>query len=720
MKTSQRISRAGAKPALIVLKISTCLLALISFNAVIAKSVALKENSFKSERIEKKVFKSSNEYTFKNIENSSLQNLEGRPSFNHFQDSLLKDTTKTDSLKADVLKIDSLQTPADTIIRVPLLQHGSIAVLKDFSFKSINKRDIGFQSYVNTNEILSERLPVFPLDLGNYGGFNHLSFFGGTPRDIGVRLNGRNLNDPALGAFPIEQFSPETFENAEILFGANAAILGGNSGTTINFQETRHNTNKPFTRIWFAQGGYDFSSSDGTFSQNFLKDWNGMVGYRKLSANGHYSNAQLDAFQIRGGLRWNPSDFTSISLTDYFTNHFTGTNGGMDPDNSTDIYDDLRAVPYYDYLDERAIKHDATLSFTTLLKEDSSAAISGSLYGSYAVWDKGRSQEFIVTPADTFDVTSRFISSHYGVRGQYEQKFSALSFKTGGEAELQKVSGNVYAESFDSPLAAGFFHAAFKALDAISFYGGARLQLEREKLLTFLGGGAEIFLNEKLSLKLDASRSERLPAPTENIALEREQHLLGLAILDFKSEFSSITLTGFVRDITNPVLSRAFINDSTFAVTSTEAYTGESRRIFGGVFKGQARFKNLTILGMLQSHISSTNSVTDERFPLLYGKIGAQYEYSINQSTAIAGANLTLISSFKGEQFIPQTWSYIPAMDDSQFAANALDVFVSAHLGNAFIKLKYMNILNSGYYFVPYYPQFKRNFRLSVAWSFFD
>ena len=70
-------------------------------------------------------------------------------------------------------------------------------ILKSQSFESINKRDIGFQNYTNITDILSERLPAYPLHLGNYGGFNHLSFFGGTPRDIGIRLNGRNLNDPA-------------------------------------------------------------------------------------------------------------------------------------------------------------------------------------------------------------------------------------------------------------------------------------------------------------------------------------------------------------------------------------------------------------------------------------------------------------------------------------------------------------------------------------------
>jgi hypothetical protein len=716
MNTSQRISRAGTKPALIVLKISICFCAFL-FSAVIAKGGFFQNKNFHLKDYKAAHFK--NENFKKALKNSAFKN----SFFKTFQDTLQDRTADTLLKKQDTLAAvskESVVISVDTVFSTPLHQHGSIAVLQNISFKNINKRDIGFQAYVNTAEILTERLPAYQLDLGNYGGFNHLAFFGGTPRNTGARLNGRLLTDPALGAFPIEQFSPETFENAEILLGANAAIIGGDAGTTINFQETRHNTSRPFTRIWFAQGGYDFSSSDGVFSQNFLKNWNGMVGYRKLSANGHYSNASLDAFQIRAGLRWSPGDHTTISLTDYFSNHFTGTNGGINPAQSTDIFDDLRAVPFYNYLDERAIRHDATLSFTTLLKDDSTSAVSGSLYGSFGVWDKGRSREFAVTPADTFDVTARFVSNHFGIRGQFEQKLGAFTFKTGGEAEMQKVTHNVYTDALDSPLAAGFFHAVFKTSDLLSLYGGGRIQLQQEKVLNFVGGGADFIFNAKLSLKLDASRSERLAGPTENLHLAREEHLLGLAILDFKSEMLNISLTAFARNITNPVLARAFINDSTRNITSTEAYSGESRRIFGGIFRGSARFKSLTLLGMLQSNLSSTNAVNDDRFPLLYGKIGAQYEYRVGQSVAIGGANLTLLSSFKGERFIPQTWSYIPADEESPFAANAVDVFVSAHLGNAYVKLQYMNLLNSGYYFVPYYPVFKRNFRLSVAWSFFE
>ncbi len=48
-----------------------------------------------------------------------------------------------------------------------------------------------------------------------------------------------------------------------------------------------------------------------------------------------------------------------------------------------------------------------------------------------------------------------------------------------------------------------------------------------------------------------------------------------------------------------------------------------------------------------------------------------------------------------------------------------ITIFATLKLGEAYLRISYNNILSHIYY-VPYYPVYNGNFRLQVAWAFFD
>jgi hypothetical protein len=51
---------------------------------------------------------------------------------------------------------------------------------------------------------------------------------------------------------------------------------------------------------------------------------------------------------------------------------------------------------------------------------------------------------------------------------------------------------------------------------------------------------------------------------------------------------------------------------------------------------------------------------------------------------------------------------------------NGIDLYASAKLGDAYVRLTYMNLLNQTFGYMPIYPQLEGNFRISVGWAFLE
>ncbi|MFM7775042.1 MAG: hypothetical protein ACKO9V_09470, partial [Candidatus Kapaibacterium sp.] len=93
---------------------------------------------------------------------------------------------------------------------------------------------------------------------------------------------------------------------------------------------------------------------------------------------------------------------------------------------------------------------------------------------------------------------------------------------------------------------------------------------------------------------------------------------------------------------------------------------------------------------------------------------------TIGASVLTAGAMTRFHSAFDGETFVPMNWMTGDATERQEAAIGGLDLFASAKLGNAWVKLRFQNILSNTFTTVSTFPVPVRNFSLSVAWSFFD
>lgn len=623
----------------------------------------------------------------------------------------------------DSSKIITPDKVGDSIrLHTPLRTHGSLFAIPLSSVKTITKYELPYINFTGIHDIISQKEPTFyPLHLGSYGQMNSYAVFGGSLRDVTLRYDGRDMNSRSFGGVNLEQFPPEMAEQIEILTGTDAVIFSDNSsGTLINIQEVKHNIAKPFTRISFTQGGYNFIASDGTFSQNIAQNFNATLGFRRESSNSRFANSDFDVWNLRAIFRWNPSDKTSFSLSELFTNHRIGTNGGLDS-LTPSFSNEITALATYPDLDERVYRHDITLAGSTVLADDSSSTLSGTLYFSNSIWEKNRSLELAITSDDTIRL-SRFTERTVGATTRLEQRINSLTtLRYGGEAVYTTSGQSQYTEELKGLKLAGYGHLVLQPESkSFTLRTGARVLYEDSKIIPSLGAAGELKFSDNLSLSLDISQSSRTPSAAEGLGLNAEKTLLGFATLQYKYDSLRLGATAFSRLTTDPILSEGIrrVNDT---VASSRSFNGDSRRTIGITGQAQLRLGSLTSSGFFQLYQTATNGITDNRFPLFYAGISAQYEYQIGQSLLQGGLSVKFLGSFTGETFLPQTWTSIPSRSgESNATFNGIDAFIVLRLGNAFVRATFYNIISQTYYYVPMYPQLDRNLRLSVTWSFLD
>lgn len=631
--------------------------------------------------------------------------------------------------KDSTVTVDSSDTKAekDTVIRVPHLEHGRISILSKDDALNISKEEIIKMHYNDLYDILEQELVAYPLDLGEYGQNSNFSVMGGMPQSNAVLLNGRPLKNPQYGNMNFSEIAPEFIENIQVFYGSDAAIMGDNSsGALINIQEKRYNIDKPYTRIWFAQSGFNFIGADGIFSQNFLPEWNISLGFRNLKAAGQYNNSNLNSWNVRGILRYSPSDRTTISLSENFTNHKIGLNGGINTQESVDLatgepeyYDELAAVTNFDALDERNFRHDLTLLFSNI-SEDTSRVITASLFFSDNKWIRGFDSDSIYRRIDTNYHTIN--SYNYGgLKLSYEQEIgSNILLNSGLLSYYQSSPADFFLDSDNSWPISAYGRLKFNLSKSIDITGGMRyLQKDLRTAMSF--GGAAIFKINSSKLKLDASYSERLPYAFEGLNLKKEKHLL--AFLNFSS--SNFSANAFIRMIGDPIEA---INDSTSSNIISSTHYNAQQRVIGGVYlKFSAKlfegiFSNTDNMGIKvwgQSNYMMDGSDYLE-LPLFYGGVDVKYHIEVGRSEMWAGIEVNAFTNNNLPHYLPlnHSWTYSSFNNDASY--NGIRAYATLRLGTAWVKLSYDNILSYGYYIVPMYPQLSGNFRLQVAWAFLD
>lgn len=643
---------------------------------------------------------------------------------NIVSDSLSENKLSPDSSTV-ITEIDSIAGRADsivvdTVLYTPLYQHGRYNLLDITHYKKIEKKDLLYKDYSEFPDILADELDAYPLHLGYFGHYNHFSMFGGMPSDVSFRFNGRPIDDLLYQTMNPSELQSEAYESIEIFTGSDAVIFSDNaSSALVNLQEMRFDTKYPYTKLWYSQAGYEYISADLVFAQNFKKDWNFNFGIRRQSGKGMYENDSIDAWNVRAGLRWNPSNLVSISLTESFTNHGLNLNGGVDYEKSTEYYDPIAAQIYYSKLKERVWSHDITLCGSLFTSQDSSSAISTTAYFSYDNWSKYRSKDIRLFVVDT-NGSIEHISRHYGISMKYEQHLLELfTMRFGAELSQNSLESSFYNDGADVVRFSAFGHGVLNIFNNISLSGGMRTTQFMGKTMFSTGIKAIIRFSD-FTITADVSRSERMPAACEGFNLKNEEHLLALSELKWKHSATEINIGAFARHINSPINSIIQYNEINLPVNTTSD-NGTSAQIIGSYTRVSTTvFERIHLELFAQTYKSFEEGNENDKYPLLYGGASIFYEMKFGASILRLGTKIFAETEKKGVQFIPFTRVYVDFPNESNTTFNGFEAFASAKLGDAYVKIGYRNIINQGYYFVPLYPAIDGNFRLSFSWAFMN
>ena len=683
-------------------------------------------------------------------------------------------------------EIDTIENIIDTntiIKQKPITYYdfsnrkGSVLLFND----CINYKSIPTNHYFFTTELITQNIPTNPLFTTIAGNHSAFSIFGSLPSENTCLLNGVSMND-FYGSANFDFISPEIANNIEILYGSSAAIKTGKSGLAINIQPFIYNVNKPYSKIWYAQGDNKLIGVDGIYSQNFMPNWNFMGGFKRTSSNSYYQNSFVDMWNARLMLSFQQSKQSAFSLLYHFTNFYTGDFGGILFNDYNKNYSSAKQVrSNFNTLTDRQYKTDIILahSYSSGEKLTKTDNIS---------YKNGVSHENNATPLQNDDIRQennentflRFVINTNLFFNRLENnifygKDTSLTNIFGNETEINIA--NCYNFGANSNLKYNFS-------DLFSINAGAELNYSNMPhtplMKHFKGLGYNVFAMGVLDFyphcehSCHCERSVAIQKETTQIATPINR----LAMTDIhchcehsKNAWQSIISFGgrigqkydkdvfsFGGNITQSITEKlSLIADISYLKTEPipvldyhqekhlltilgfNYSSAFSFNIFYRCVKDQVVLTDKSNLlqyniadnklfgGNVKTNISLpynfnaaiiSSGYTDIKNYDFYNAISLEYTYTKNYSSIIFGLSGALLLSKNKYYFSPLIKNYVRTDLNEGLELDGLMGYVKAKLGNCYLRISFRNPFGLTYSYLAYYPMLKQEFNLSLTWAF--
>lgn len=625
------------------------------------------------------------------------------------------------NLSFSFAQTDSLEVSTDTTkIEIPpvtpILVHGSLSMTDYKEMDVISKEDIQLYNYSDLSEVLIHRQDFNILSKGYFGLQSNFSRYGSFANGNQFLFNGRNLNNEILGTFDLSQYPVEFFERMEILSGSEAVIFGENStGTTINIQEMRYNSGKPYTKMWYFQGPANTIGADGIFSQNFHPKWNITLGARSLAGEGRFDNSESDLWNIRTNLRYNKSKYSSVSLNYQYYSMSRGLFGGINDSLSENIFDAIDAQVNFDNLNEKSWRHEIDLTYSGFLDTNKTTAFRSNLYLRQNQTRKNSEFDFFLNPNDSINQQSVF-SNTIGVNGFFETYLlDLIQFKTGFNAMNRVIDGSSFTDAYNGFDYSTFAHGQLFLTRDIRISGGFKYSKIFASNLFSSGAKINFKLSDKFSFLADISNSQRAYTPNEMSGTGKENHFLGISNLAYKTDKFIVRIGGFYRNSSDLLLFNQQLLNNELILTNTDI----EYQVLGLNLDFEFNYNNFKLISDFAYNFSEMNE-QNNIFPTFIVNFDLSYSYIIQKSLIRGGINLMGQAAHKMPQLSPLQNVYLINDNESSPTFNGLNAYISMRLGSAFVKASFINLLNQGYYLQSIYPMPNRHFRFSVAWAFLD
>jgi outer membrane cobalamin receptor len=633
------------------------------------------------------------------------------------------DSTITDSLHT--VRKDSLEQ-----FRIPP-GIGKVA-LDAPDVGQITHHDLQWTTYRFMGDLL-DRIPGAVLyTQSGAGQYDQVSFHGADWRSVAVVSNGRPLNDPATGIYNLYHYSLEEAGEIEIIGGPSAFQYGLNgTGAAINLVQKNYQSGTPFSRIRYAEDGYNYQFSDGNVSQNLSRRANLSLGFQHINTDGRFENSYHDSWIIRGKARYCLSSSTLLLLSERFLSSETGLNGGIDTEETATglAFVPQQAVVVNADSYEKITRHDMDLSLVSRLLPDSTDLSQATLYYSNSLREY-RDEENRSSPNGII-VQEDHRSSWMGIRVQQRVSFTEQTLVFGGSAELRQIEGSPTLGRHKNMITGLWLNSTTPLFSPVKFSIFARLDGYLGHSYSSAGVDLQYRLSPALLLFAMGSIARRLPTYTElfwsdssvarpaPVTEEFHRHFAAGGFLDVGPALS-IHLTAFRRKVEDPIILSA---NSVSRVFPGILIRQEPERTYRGLdFSMKSRIGFLFLEGKAEYLLQedSTGTLVSNR-PKLTAQ-GGVYFWDIllhDRLELKAGIRGIYVSRGTGPTFNAEVVAYVE-QPGSTGAWSRIDFIALAHIGDAQIHFSWENLTNVRYYGTPFYPGLDRAIRFGIAWDFLN
>jgi len=636
----------------------------------------------------------------------------------------------TGAAREDSVRADSLRPVPDTLGR---MSTPSLVGTLDRSMDSahyVTMEEIHWIDFTYPGSLLEAFPGVYMRNLHSAGQYNQINIRGEDWRSVAVLQNGRLMNDPASGIYNLYQYSTEYPDRVELITGPRAFLYGLNSAAgSVNFVTRNYNSNRPFTKLNYSQGGWGYAYTDGTFSQNISRKLNVTMGFQFQGVDGRFVNSLHEVWNVRGKLRYNVSKALNIILSDYYTTSKTDLNGGIDLLRSRDPFDPRLAVVRNAESYDKITRHDADLSVVGTFFEDSVNVSTLNVYYSNN-FREYRDEENRYDPSNGIMNMSDHTSSWMG--GTLSQNYHTQwqRFNAGLNVELRQVEGSPNIGRRRNTIASAWGKEEFLLGEFLTVAGFGRFETYLKKQYLGWGADATLRLSPSVTLFGGFSFSNRMPnymelywtdsTVTREQGLVAEQHRGLEAGAEIRWPGSDLRIAYFHRTVNDPILFQPTPGTHVFPAFSV--VNGGSIATNGVEARLRMRLWLLYLEGNGSYLVQTAGGSELASLPKLSLSGGIYFWSTLLQEhlELKTGVRGHYRSAQDGELFNPEALAYVSNTGTRVGYASSADFVLIAHIGDAYVQFIWENPLDIEYYATPFYPGGDRAIRFGISWEFWN
>ncbi len=636
------------------------------------------------------------------------------------------------------VKQDSLAVIVqDSVIRViPIPELGSLEPFGDSLF-FISQNKITFQEYRSLYDILGSQPGIFTRDIANPGHPNQILSSGLNDRYIAVMVDGIPYNDYYTGGFNLWNIPVDAIERIEFFTGTNAMFYDGKSaGGTINIVTKNFNNNRAITHLRYSQGSSGYTHTDVSFAQNIANGINlsfalAHYGFGSNKENqkyrGRFINSNDDAWNIRSKLRYNVTDWFNLSFTHYYNKTWTGLNGGVNLNTTSNIYDGLEASVENFESYEKLYSNNYHLTAAFYPFEDSTFLATMSVYGSDKLREYRNEENRTYFTTDSLFQRRDFATVTKGLKVNFVSQYSDIRFL--GYADLAKIetkdiiTAGVKSEIFRSSFFVLSPFATMKDLQNQFMINGGIDGKFRIASFELFGGITQNIVNDRPSSGVLTSIFSNT---TSFVTTQKSDEMFSL--LEAGIRFSTPNVFSFqtiYKRITqkNPVIEDTI---STFNSFFDYNYFYPGKYTFESVTASVHFIWNDFHLEGTANYLKQPAIKRNNALLTLYPEL--TMNGSLYYQGLLANGYLDIKFGIRGNFFSEQTGMkpydefgvWIPANIVSYGPSGTVDFFAVGKIGDAYVHLIWENLSGTQYFLAPVYPMYERNIRFGVSWEFLD